>query len=80
MKKRHFSNYIVILAIAAVVIYSGAAVVLQFMGGYELSPTLTTCWFTFWGTELVSLAAIKHSKIKHGGEQEDLPQNNDVKG
>jgi hypothetical protein len=28
-----------------------------------MSPTITTCWFTFWGTEIVALTGIKVSKV-----------------
>ena len=31
--------------------------------------TLTTAWFAFWGTELVALAAIKTTKVKHQKEE-----------
>ncbi len=63
--KRHFSDYIVAAAIAAIGLYTAAAVVLQFCGLMEISPTLTTCWFSFWTVEIVALAAIKGGKVKH---------------
>ena len=64
-RKWHFSDAIVFLSVFAVVTYTIAALTLQFMGFMEVSATLTTCWYTFWTAEIVSLAAIKNSKTKH---------------
>ena len=63
--KKHFSDYIVAAAITAAALYTVAAVTLQFCGFMEISPTLTTCWFSFWTVEIVALAAIKCGKVKH---------------
>lgn len=68
-RKKHFSDYIVAAAITAVGIYTAAAVVLQFCGFMEISPSLTTCWFGFWTAEIAALAAIKGGKVKHGDEK-----------
>ena len=70
-RKKHFSDYIVAAAIAAIGVYTAAAVVLQFCGLMEISPTLTTCWFSFWTVEIVALAAIKGGKVKHGDKKTD---------
>ena len=53
-----------------IILYAAATFVLQYFTGIEISPTLTTAWFAFWGTEVVALAAIKTSKVKHGQEKE----------
>ena len=68
-RKRHFSDCIVAAAIAAVALYTFAAVVLQFCGLTEISATLTTCWFSFWTVEITALAAIKGGKVKHGDKK-----------
>lgn len=68
-RKKHFSDCIVAAAITAVALYTAAAVTLQFCGFAEISSTLTTCWFSFWTVELVSLAAIKSGKVKHGDKK-----------
>lgn len=70
-KKKHFANYIVVLAIIAVLLYTAAAILLQFFGYGEISSTLTTCWFSFWTVELAALASIKHGKVKHGINKEE---------
>jgi hypothetical protein len=49
-----------------IVLYTAANFVLQYFTSVEVSPTLTTAWFAFWGTELVALAAIKTTKVRHG--------------
>ena len=70
-RKKHFSDYIVAAAITAAALYTVAAVTLQFCGFMEISPTLTTCWFSFWTVEIVALAAIKGGKVKHGSKKTD---------
>lgn len=54
-----------VLIVIAIVAYTAATFVLQYFTQVEISPTLTTAWFTFWTAEIVALAAIKTSKVKH---------------
>lgn len=77
-RKKHFSDYIVAAAITAVAFYTAAAVVLQFCGFMEVSPTLTTCWFSFWTVEIVALAAIKRGKVKHGNKKTNDENKEDI--
>ena len=53
-----------------IILYTIADFALQYFTSIEVSPTLTTAWFAFWGTELVALAAIKTSKVKHKQDNE----------
>lgn len=69
-KKRKVSNILLVLICVMIVLYTAATFVLQYFTSVEISPTLTTAWFAFWGTELVALAAIKTSKLKHGEQKE----------
>ena len=40
--------------------------------GMEISSTLTTCWYSFWGVEIAALSAIKVTKVRNdGGEISD---------
>ena len=55
-----------------ITVYAIANFVLQYYTQIEVSPTLTTSWFAFWGIELISLAAIKTSKIKHNQDSNDV--------
>lgn len=59
------SNIMLVIIVIAILGYTIASFLLQYTVGVEVSDTLTTCWFSFWGAELVSLAAIKTSKLKH---------------
>ena len=63
--KKKTSTIMLVLICVMVILYAAASFVLQYFTQVEISPTLTTAWFAFWGVELVSLAAIKTSKIKH---------------
>ena len=54
-----FNKLIVCISIAAIVSYTIAAILLQKIIAIEISPTLTTCVFAFFGTELLALAGIK---------------------
>ena len=66
------SNLMLIVVIIAITLFAAATFCLQYFAGVEVSPTLTTCWFAFWGTEIVSLAAIKTSKVKHNYKKEEI--------
>jgi len=63
--KKKVSNIMLVLICAMIIIYTAADFALQYFAGIEVSPTLTTAWFAFWGTEIVALAAIKTTKVKH---------------
>ena len=71
MKKTKTSTVMLILICIMIILYAGASFALQYFTSVEISPTLTTAWFSFWGVELVSLAAIKTSKIKHGKDNKE---------
>jgi biotin transporter BioY len=63
--KKKVSNIMLVLICAMIIIYTAANFALQYFVGIEVSPTLTTAWFAFWGVELVNLTIIKTSKLKH---------------
>lgn len=54
-----FNKLIVLLSIVAIISYTVAAILLQRCIQMEISPTLTTCVYAFFGTELLGLAGIK---------------------
>ena len=64
--KKKVSNMMLVLICAMIIIYTAANFVLQYFTSVEVSPTLTTAWFAFWGTELIALAAIKTTKVIKG--------------
>lgn len=65
-QKRKVSNIMLVLICAMIILYTAADFALQYFVNVEVSPTLTTSWFAFWTVEIVALAAIKTSKVKHG--------------
>lgn len=64
--KRKTSNIMLVVVCAMIILYAIASFVLQFITQIEISPTLTTAWFSFWGAEVISLAGIKISKVIKG--------------
>lgn len=68
-KKKRVSNIMLVSIVIAILGYTVASYILQYHTAVEISPTLTTCWFSFWGVELVALAGIKISKVKHGNDE-----------
>lgn len=73
-KKKKVSNIMLVIICTMIILYTIADFVLQYFVQVEVSPTLTTAWFAFWGTELVALAAIKTTKVKHGEQKEEVEE------
>ena len=51
------------MCVVMIVLYATADIVLQMVSGNEISPTLTTCWFTFFAIEIWQLARITLKKV-----------------
>lgn len=69
--KKKVSNIMLVLICVMIITYTIADFLLQYFTSIEVSPTLTTAWFAFWGVELVNLTIIKTSKVKHGQDNTD---------
>jgi hypothetical protein len=52
-----------------IILYTAANFVLQYFTSIEVSPTLTTAWFSFWGSELFFISGIKISKVMKGVDE-----------
>jgi biotin transporter BioY len=76
--KKKVSNIMLVVICTMIILYTAADFLLQYFAGIEVSPTLTGAWFAFWGTELVALAAIKTSKVKHGQDHSSDQEVNEV--
>lgn len=63
--KKKVSNIMLVLICAMIILYTIADFALQYFTSIEVSPTLTTAWFSFWGVELINLTIIKTSKVKY---------------
>lgn len=77
-QKRKVSNIMLVLICAMIILYTAADFALQYFAGVEVSPTLTTAWFTFWTVEIVALAAIKTSKVKHGQDNSSVDTTDNI--
>lgn len=73
--KKKVSNIMLVVTCTMIILYAAANFVLQFFTSIEVSPTLTTAWFAFWGSEAGFLTCIKISKVLKG----ELPQETSVK-
>lgn len=70
-----FNKIIVLLSIVAIISYTVAAILLQKYTMTELSPTLTTCVYGFFGTELLGLAGIKIFDTKYQQIEGNVTEN-----
>lgn len=70
-----FNKLIVISSIAAIIAYTIAAIFVQIYTQTELSPTLTTCVYSFFGTELLGLAGIKIFDTKYQQIESNVTEN-----
>lgn len=70
-----FNKLIVLLSIVAIIAYTVAAILLQKYTMTELSPTLTTCVYGFFGTELLGLAGIKIFDTKYQQIESNVTEN-----
>lgn len=73
--KPKFNKVIVSLSIVAIISYTIAAILLQKYIMMELSPTLTTCVYAFFGTELIGLAGIKICDTKFTQIENNVTEN-----
>ena len=56
--KVKFKKLIVLMCIVSIILYTIAAILLQYYTSTELSPTLTTAVYAFFGSELIGTAGI----------------------
>ncbi len=70
-----FNKLIVLLSIVAIISYTIAAILLQKYTMTELSPTLTTCVYGFFGMELLGLAGIKIFDTKYQQIESNVTEN-----
>lgn len=64
--KKKVSNIMLVVVCIMIILYTVADFALQYFTSIEVSPTLTTAWFAFWGSELFCLAGIRVSKVFKG--------------
>lgn len=67
-KKKKVSNIMLTVSVICIIAYAIGCLAVQYYANIEVSPTLTTSWFAFFGCELLFLAGIKTSKVIKGIE------------
>jgi biotin transporter BioY len=76
-KKKKVSNVMLVVVCIMIIAYAVANFVLQYFTSVEVSPTLTTAWFAFWGSEILAITGIKISKIFKGTDNTDYEDYSD---
>ena len=70
-KEKKTSTIMLIIIVSSILLYTIGAFYIQYHTGVEVSSTLTTCWFSFWGVEILALTGIKISKVfQHNDKNE----------
>lgn len=64
-QKKKFAQKMIPIAILSIVLYTIAALVLQFVCKMEVSATLTGCWYGFWTVEIFTLGQITKEKVRN---------------
>lgn len=64
-RKKKFAQKMIPIAILSIVLYTIAALVLQFVCQVEVSSTLTGCWYGFWTVEIFTLGQITKEKVRN---------------
>ena len=72
--KKKVSNIMLVVVCIMIILYAAADFVLQYYTSIEVSPTLTTAWFSFWSVEILALAGIRVSKVIKGETGEILEE------
>lgn len=76
-KKRKISNIVLALVLAIIIAYTIACFWITYVTGMTIDPTLTTCVYSFFGSELFMLLILKATKIVKGtdynNDQQDYP-------
>ena len=61
LSKKKVSNIMLVIICIMIIGYTIANFLLQYFTSIEISPTLTTAWFSFWGVELINLDSLSTS-------------------
>lgn len=80
-KKIKYSKVLIPIIILAIIGYTIANFILQSNGYGEMSPTLTTCYFGFFGVDLITLCGIKITDtVKEKETKQTMIDNNNAVG
>ena len=76
--KKKVSNIMLVVVCVMIILYATADFMLQYFTSIEVSPTLTTAWFAFWGSEVIALTSIKVSKVIKGTDSQTITDINNT--
>lgn len=62
-KTRKVSNVMLVVVVVGILAYTVANLWITYRTGISIDPTLTTCFYAFWGSELCLITGIKISKV-----------------
>ena len=62
-KTRKVSNIMLVVVVVGILAYTIANLWITYTTGVSIDSTLTTCFYAFWGSELVALTSIKLGKV-----------------
>ena len=77
-KKRKVSNILLVVVVVAITLYTIANMWITYTTGTSIDSTLTTCFYAFWGSEVLALTGIKLSKIKNNYEHSSFSESDEV--
>lgn len=69
-----------VVIVIAISLYTIANLWITYTTGVSIDSTLTTCFYAFWGSELIALATLKTSKIIKGTDKENVQDDEDSVG
>jgi mannitol-specific phosphotransferase system IIBC component len=69
--KTRYLKVIVVFCIAFIVAFTIASMILNYTIQIELNPTLTTCVYAFFGTELAATAIIRIMEDRNDNDDEE---------
>ena len=78
-RRKRKSDYVLAFSVLAIVGYTVAGIAVQILTSTEISPTLTTAWYSYWTVEIVALAGIKITNIVKGEKDLDIPDSSNRK-
>ena len=62
-KAKKVSNIMLVIVVVGILAYTAVNLWITYKTGIAIDSTLTTCFYTFWGSELFFLAGIKLTKV-----------------
>lgn len=65
------SNVMLVVIVTMITLYTAANFWITAVSGSSMDSTLTTCFYAFWGSEILILGGIKISKVRNLSYEEE---------